>query len=50
MIRHGKKVNLCIISRDDLEIIRTAINDIEVNRFLRNPAGLYFPEDEEEWY
>lgn len=50
VIRRGKKVNLCLISRDDLETIRDTINDPDVNKFLRNPAGLYFPEDEQDWY
>ncbi len=50
VIREGKKVNLCIISRDHLGDIQKCINDFEVNRYLRNPASLYYSEDEHDWY
>ncbi len=50
VIRSGEKAILALPSKEHLGSIQKFINDQEVNRFLRFPSGLYFPEDENEWY
>lgn len=50
IIRRGSNVSLALVQKDNLPKMQIWINDPDVNRNLRYPGGIYYPEDEEKWY
>lgn len=50
VIAKGEHVSLRIFTKDDIPLIWENINDPEMTRFLRYPDGIYYYEDEVEWY
>lgn len=50
IILKGDKASLGMVQKSDLPRISSYMNDRSVRTFLRDPARLFFLEDEEEWY
>ena len=46
----GKVISLGTVLKSDLEDITAYMNDRDVRTFLRDPARIFYIENEEEWY
>ena len=50
IIMSGKVISLGTVLKSDLEDITAYMNDRDVRTFLRDPARIFYIENEEEWY
>jgi len=50
VINRGKKIFLSVMERSDIPVIYETINDRDVNRFLRDPANIFYLDGEYAWY
>ncbi len=50
VILQGRKVSLAVLCREDVRKLWLWYNDRDVRKYLSDPGGIFFLEDELEWY